>query len=69
MRRACQRSLLESLSHLVRRCADELPKGHTVVGGEHLGGLLADHDHAALVLPLTTFGMTLASATRRPCTP
>jgi hypothetical protein len=37
-----------------------------VVGGDHLGRLFADHDRAALVLPLVTFGITLASATRRP---
>ena len=59
------RELLDSGSRV-----NELRQLHSVVGGDHLGRLLADHDAtAALVLPLTTLGMTLASATRRPATP
>jgi hypothetical protein len=47
----------------------ELFQVDTVVGGDHLGCLLADHDRSGVGVAAGTFGMTLASATRRSATP
>jgi hypothetical protein len=46
--------------------ADELPEGDGVIACHHLGGLFADMIEEALVLPLTTLGITPASTIRRP---
>ena len=49
--------------------ANEFRQLHAVIDGQHLGPLLTDHMDGALVLPLITFGMMLASATRSLSTP
>ena len=68
--RWCWLSIVVSFANVASdACADSLGDLHAVVGRQHLSRLLADHDDAAFVLPLTTFGMTLASATRSPLTP